>query len=104
MLRCTNHFTHPEECKRNHSVFYDDLIESVQNDMSTHMMLTGDSATAVIPLTRSTVIKWIDYIEIGHSGSSDDDTCRNQVMVHYIEPAKEKQKWRGRKPDRFYGW
>ena len=104
LLRCTNHFTHPEECKRNHSIFYDDLIESVQNDMSTHVMLTGDSATAVIPLTRSTVIKRIDYIEIGHSGSSDDDTCRNQVMVHYIEPAKEKQKWRGRKPDRFYGW
>ena len=41
LLRCSHHFSHPEECKRNHSIFYDELIEKVQRDMEAHIQLVG---------------------------------------------------------------
>ena len=104
LLRCTHHFTHPEECKRNHAIFYDDLVEKVQKDIESHLAQMGSQEVFAVPLTRSTVLQWIDYIEVGHAGSEDDSTCRNQVAVHYIEAANDKQKWRARKPGKFYGW
>lgn len=30
VLRCTNHFTNPEQCKHNHSIIYDELYREVQ--------------------------------------------------------------------------
>ena len=102
LLRCYNHFIHPEECKRNHAIFYDELIEKVQSDIETQLQLVGKRETKA--LTRSEVLQWIDYIEIGHAGTDDDSASRNQVVVHYIEPAKEKQKRRNKNPSHFYLW
>ena len=104
LLRCTNHFANPDECKLNHSIFYDELINKVQKDLEMHLQHIGSTERPVIPMTRSTVIQWIDYIEVGHAETDDEGTSRNQVVVHYIEPAKEKQKWRNRKRGGFYGW
>ncbi len=61
LLRCTHHFTHPEECKRNHAIFYDDLVEQVQNDIELHLAQMGSQKVFAVPLTRSTVLQWIDY-------------------------------------------
>ena len=102
LLRCYNHFAHPEECKRNHAIFYDELIEKVQSDIEAHLDLVGEKETKA--LTRSLVLQLINYIEIGHAGAEDDSTCRNQVTVHYLESEKEKQKWRNRNSRYFYGW
>ena len=103
LLRCTNHFTHPEECKQNHAVFYDELIETVQLDLRNHLQIIGNMENASISLSRSAVVQWIDYIEIGRADMSDN-TGRNQVVVHYRELTKEKQKKRKRNPYGFYGW
>lgn len=103
LLRCTNHFTHPEECKQNHAIFYDELIEAVQLDLQNHLQLIGNMENTCISLSRSAVIQWIDYIEIGRADMSDN-TGRNQVVVHYREPAKEKLKKRGRTPYGFCVW
>ena len=104
LLRCTNHFANPEECKRNHSIFYDELINKVQKDLDAHLQLIGSTKRPVIPITRSVVHQWIDYIEVGHAGPEDDSTSRNQVVVHYIELAKERQKWRGRTTPGGFSW
>ena len=104
LLRCYNHFAHPEECKRNHAIFYDELIEKVQKDIESHSQFAGNTEYSIVPLTRSTILQLINYIEIGHAGIEDDRTSRNLVVIHYIEPANEKRKWKTRKPDSFYGW
>ena len=90
--------------KRNHAIFYDDLVEKVQKDIELHLAQIGSQEAFAVPLTRSTVLQWIDYIEVGYAGSEDDSTCRNQVAVHYIEAANDKQKWRARNLGKFYGW
>ena len=99
LLRCMNHFSHPEECKRNHSIYYDDLIEQVQSDIETHLQFVGGEKMNA--LTRSMVLQWIDYIDVGN-GDQEDSGSRNHVTVHYREP--DKQKRRERNPYGFYRW
>ena len=69
----------------------------MQKDIKSHLAQIGSQEVFTVPLTRSTVLQWIDYIEVGHAGSEDDSTCRNQVAVHYIEAANDK-KMESKKP------
>ena len=45
----------------------------------------------------------VDPIEADHAGSAYDSIRRNQVVVHYIEAANDKQKWRARNLGNFMG-
>ena len=91
LLRCTNHYAHPDECKHNHAVFYDELIESVQDSLSKHMLSLGQSMPTEASLTRSSVLQWIDYIEIGQA-PFDDSATKNQVVIHYKDLSRNKYK------------
>ena len=52
-------------------------------------------------LTRSVVLQWIDYIDVGNN-DPDDSESRNYVTVHYKEP--DKQKRREKNSYGFYRW
>ena len=97
LLRCSNHFSHPEECKHNHSIYYDELAAIVEKDLIHYLQTVEIMENAAIQLTRSAVLQWIDYIEIG-SNMNDDSAIQNRVSIHYREVDKAKRKCRNRKP------
>ena len=97
LLRCTNHFTHPEECRQNHAIFYDALITEINHALIEHLEQNAHKEEEAISLTRALVRQWIDYIEVGNAAPKEG-IQKDHINIHFIEPEKEKQKWRGRNP------
>lgn len=101
LLRCVNHFAHPEECKQNHAIFYDELCVNVQKDLNNYLQSFNSERDEAVVLTRSIVLQWIDYIEVGAASSGAGD-ARNHVNIHFKEPNKDKKKWQDRNQFGFY--
>jgi len=101
LLRCTNHFAHPEECKQNHAIFYDELCVNVQKELNNYLQSFNSERDKAVVLTRSVVLQWIDYIEVG-TASSGGGNERNRVNIHFREPEKDRQKRRDKHPFSFY--
>ena len=96
LLRCTNHFVHPDQCLHNHAIYYDELIDFVWNDLQGHLSNAGNTPLDTDGLTRSEVLQWIEYIEIGKPPFELDQN-RNQVVIHYRDvergPKRKKKKY-----------
>ena len=96
LLRCSNHFTHPDQCLHNHAIYYDELVKTVWNDLQSHLMSIGKPPLDTDSLTRCHVLQWIDFIEIGKAPFELDQN-RNQVVIHYKDaerrPKRKKKKY-----------
>ena len=103
LLRCTNHFANPTECKHNHAVFYDMLMESVKQSIIEHLHSAGKEIPANGPITRSAILQWIDYIEIGQA-PFDESEEKNRVVVHYKDHSRHRPKGKNANRFPFYGW
>lgn len=96
LLRCSNHFTHPDQCRHNHAIYYDELVDFVWNDLQAHLCSVGNLPLDTNSLTRGLVLQWIEYIEIGKA-PFDLDQSRNQVVIHYKDterrPRRKKKRY-----------
>ena len=96
LLRCTNHFAYPDQCQYNHAIYYDELIHIVWENLQNHIINVGKPPLDTDSLTRSQVLQWIEYIEIG-SPPYELDHNRNQVIIHYKDtergPKRRKKKY-----------
>lgn len=96
LLRCTNHFAHPDQCQHNHAIYYDELLLFVWENLQNHIINAGKPPLDSDSLTRSQVLQWIEYIEIGKPPYELDHN-RNQVIIHYKDtergPKRRKKKY-----------
>ena len=72
------------------------MIDFVWNDLQGHLSNAGNTPLDTDGLTRSEVLQWIEYIEIGKPPFELDQN-RNQVVIHYRDvergPKRKKKKY-----------
>lgn len=72
ILRCWNHFEHPERCRHHHAIRYDRLIAKVQDDYGDQI---GDGSV------RDFILRKIERVEVGYLQHSDDGNIQKISII-----------------------